>query len=76
MIEVIDGNEYSVEEAHINDVDLSLMSTDMSEFQKSVFSSSVKLKSKSVVNPSLKVYLALMPVVMRVNGFGGEEGND
>jgi len=76
MIENINGVDYEIGEAYVNDVDLSLMSSDMAKFQKSVFASSVKVGGKSVDNPSLKVYLALMPKVMIANGFSGEEGND
>ena len=71
----VGADEYDLSEAFVDDLDLSLMSTDMAKFQKEVFASSVKLHDKEISNPSLKVYLALMPSVMKVNGFGGEEGN-
>ena len=76
MNKEVNGKTYLIGEAFIDDVDLSLMTTDMASFQKSVFASSVSLDGKPVNNPSLKVYLALMPSVMEANGFGGEEGND
>jgi len=74
MIQIIDGAEFVLEEAHVNDVDLSLMGSDMVAFQKAVFAASVSLNGEAMSNPSLKLYLALMPKVMEVNGFGEESG--
>ena len=75
MLKTIEGSEYIITSAHVDDIDLSLMSTDMPSFQKSVFEASVKCDDSAVMNPTLKVYLGLMPFVMEVNGFGDEVGN-
>ncbi len=72
MLKTIEGDEFTITSAHVDDIDLSLMSTDMGAFQKSVFIASVKRGGHSVKNPTLKVYLGLMPSVMEVNGFGDE----
>ena len=77
MTHEVNGVTYLIEEAHVNDVDLSLMGSDMVTFQKSVFAASVSFNGEAITNPSLKLYLALMPKVMEVNGFGNDEvGND
>ena len=67
---------YEVKEAMVSEVDLSLMATDMPAFQKSVFNASVTKDGNKVNDVPLKDYLKLMPEVMKVNGFGDEEGND
>ena len=76
MEKEINGVTYTISEAYIDDVDMSLLGTDQSAFQKSLFKASVKSNGEVVEKSTLKIFVKLMPFVLEINGLAGEEGND
>ncbi len=73
---VINGVEYTVSAIGVDDVDVSLATTDNTKFAKEVISAAVKVDGKPVINMGLVEYFELLPIALKLNTPQSNDGGN